>query len=66
MRSVRYIVRHRNRDHEATSVPMTARLAVEAAVALAGAGCVVSVTDDEGAPVDLDDLAEQVRRAAEA
>lgn len=58
MRSVRYIVRHRNHGYEAVSAPTTAALAVEAAVALAAAGRVVTVTDETGKPVDLEHLAE--------
>ncbi|MEW5686075.1 MAG: hypothetical protein AB1942_14235 [Pseudomonadota bacterium] len=60
-----YVVRHRNRGHFKASAPIAAALAVEAAVALAAAGCSVTATDDRGAPVDLEDLAEQVRRAAQ-
>ncbi len=62
---MRDIVRHRKQGYEAVSSSTTAGLAVEAAVALAAPGRVVTVTDETGMPVDPGDLAEQVRRAAE-
>jgi hypothetical protein len=62
---MRYIIHHRSHGYEAVSAPTTAALAVEAAVALAAAGRVVSVMDETGKPVNLEHLAEHVGRASE-
>lgn len=63
---VLYVVRHTHHGREAASPPVPARLAVEAAVALAAAGRQVSVTDETGARVDVEELAEAVTRSAQA
>jgi len=62
---VLYLVRHTHHGHDAVSPPVSARLAVETAVALAAAGRRVVVTDEAGQPIDVGELADALIRGAQ-